>query len=495
MNEESADSMKSPRRILHRLAAAAAAVAIAGSLAACSQSGQSSAVSTQTPSTGSVAIFTPSDGISLSSDVPLNRWNDWTPALEQALEDAGVAKDDITSTSSSSLEKQSQDIQDYVVEHVNDAKDEQYADASTEASAITLVVAPACADGSIAKYYGDYVTQPTSSLNGDDKSSLERLASSLTLAQNAGMHVVLVSGTFEGFEPDAVIQMSTGRRIGALQATQMVKKLALDKASSSNPRHIEIVLPYDSSSDDGAEFAAEAFAGAWGVLQPYFQDGKAISPSGTLTASTTSSQWHEVACDGAKKESIEAEVKERLSPDGSKTPQAIDGIIAMNDFGASAVVSELDKLGYTGSAADINPSITISGIIDSFAGKKDLDKQSVPAPQGAGHSGSLAQGAQSDAWPLVTGYGAYVGNMPDIVDAKQWMTGLEDRDAIAQGTARICIALNQQQTLEGIESVEETAVNGTKTKTLEVPLLAVNASNLRETLIDPGYITLADAGL
>ncbi len=50
----------------------------------------------------------------------------------------------------------------------------------------------------------------------------------------------------------------------------------------------------------------------------------------------------------------------------------------MNNYIASEVIKELDDLGYTGSAADINPQITISGIVGNITGKKDLSRDAVP---------------------------------------------------------------------------------------------------------------------
>ena len=51
-------------------------------------------------------------------------------------------------------------------------------------------------------------------------------------------------------------------------------------------------------------------------------------------------------------------------------PVHLDGVISCNDYVAKNIADELDKLGYTGSSADINPSISISGIVDSITGKK-----------------------------------------------------------------------------------------------------------------------------
>ena len=88
-------------------------------------------------------------------------------------------------------------------------------------------------------------------------------------------------------------------------------------------------------------------------------------------------------------------------------------------------------LGDTGSAADINPSITISGIVDNITGKKDLKKQSVPDPAQAPESDdgdsdtedtSDSLDEQNSQWPIITGYGAYVSSIPTIVNGKQCMT-------------------------------------------------------------------------
>ena len=50
---------------------------------------------TVTQSTGAVAIFTPSDGITLSQHTPLNKWQALTPDLEHALQEQGFSREDI----------------------------------------------------------------------------------------------------------------------------------------------------------------------------------------------------------------------------------------------------------------------------------------------------------------------------------------------------------------------------------------------------------------
>ena len=64
-------------------------------------------------------MFTPSDGITLNQQTPLNKWAKLTPNLTKALTSAGFKKGDISHTTSDSLDKQSRAIQDYVVNHLS----------------------------------------------------------------------------------------------------------------------------------------------------------------------------------------------------------------------------------------------------------------------------------------------------------------------------------------------------------------------------------------
>ena len=77
---------------------------------------------TVTQSTGAVAIFTPSDGITLSQHTPLNKWAKLVPDITSELKKQGFKSANITTTTSSDLAKQSQDIQDYVVNHAVSAQ-------------------------------------------------------------------------------------------------------------------------------------------------------------------------------------------------------------------------------------------------------------------------------------------------------------------------------------------------------------------------------------
>ena len=470
---------------------------------------------------GRVAIFTPSDGITLSQHTPINKWAALVPEIKAALAKEQLSDKHIDAYTSGNLEDQSKELQDYVVNRLSERK------AGKTSAPTTLVVAPMTSPDSITRQYGDYISNP---LNADDKDKARaRLVSSLRLAAGAGMHVVLLANQVPGIHPDLFVQLSDARAIGQMQANKLASKLELDKASKDNPCRIEILLPNrpaDADSDkeeDQTEqgeqkeqnsFPAQAFAGIWQVLGPYFKDGRAISPSGRLQADSAEQDWQAVAFDPGKDASAAGkELAARLAMDnGEKAHTEVDGILAMNDFIVSGVVSELGDLGYRGSSADINPEISISGIVGSMAGRQDLHRQRVPKPaqspttqdpkgsetgssQAAGKVQDSASSDDHSAWPVISGYGAYVDNIPQIVDGRQWMTGLEDRLGLAGDIAKACAGLNSQGKVPSMETIQTINQNGKQLRRLSRPLVAVSATNLKATLIDTGYIKPADAGL
>ena len=490
---------------------------------------QSQATSTSTAEVpGRVAIFTPSDGITLSQHTPINKWAALVPELKSALTKEHLSSKRIDAYTSGNLEDQSKELQDYVVNRLSERKTEKTSEPTT------LVVAPMTSPDSITRQYGDYISKSLD-VDAKDKAS-SRLVSSLRLAAGAGMHVVLMANQVPGIQPDLFVQLSDARAIGQMQAEKLASKLELDKASKDNPCRIEILLPNRpadassdvSSTDTGAEanqaeqdqqedqnsFPAQAFAGIWQVLGPYFKDGRVDSPSGRLQADSTERDWQAVAFDPGKDASATGkELATRLSMnDDAKSHTEVDGILAMNDFIVSGVVSELRDLGYRGSSADVNPEISISGIVGSMAGRQDLHRQRVPkpaqSPASQNSSGSQADSSQNTgktqestssddhtAWPIISGYGAYADNIPQIVDGQQWMTGLEDRLGLAGDIAKACVNLNSQGKVPAMDTIQTVNQDGKQLHRLSRPLVAVSASNLKATLIDTGYIKPADAGL
>lgn len=543
---------------------------------------------------GHFAIFLPSDGITLSQHTPNNKWAAFLPELRQALNANHVEKPDIFVSTDASLTDQSRYLAEYVTSRIKDRKD---------GGPTTIILAPVAGADSITRQYGDYVSQDLTTLSaqaasisgpvagdgstgdqdrspaaapssggtksggkegsptpepsaskeeepddGDDADqqrwnedavAYKKMVSALKKARQSGMHVVLLSSDVPDVNPDLFVSFADARKIGRIQATELVRKLELDKASRQNPRRVEILLPIQAEdADDSARagdqtrsarnhgnFPAEAFAGIWEVLGPYFKDGRAVTPSGLLGMGSGPQDWPSISYDPGKDVSAtKAELAKRLhGSEGGRT--AIDGVIAMNDFIASGVVSELGDLGYTGSSADINPKISISGIVGNFTGRRDLNKKPVPSPKPTAAAQTpptadgrkepdrttVQDGQEKDAggadravgtpgddrpsWPIVTGYGAYTDNIPQIVDGEQWMTALEDRKGLANDLARACIGLNEKGKTGDIATITRLKTSGRELMTLDRPLVAVSASNLKSAMIDTNYIKPADAGL
>lgn len=552
------------------LALILAAGMLAG-LTACSTgntASPTSSSSSEITSHGRVAIFVPSDGLTISQQTPLSKWAKLVPELTKALKKQGLAEQDITTKTSGSLDAQSRDIQDYIVNAISSSTSSSSSSSTSSTSApsptssssdsattstrsssssrssstsssetensaadTTLIVAPLTTVQATTRQYGDYASHPltwtsdkiaagssrssssaptTSDSSSDgrqpdetstDAEAGQRLVTALTLARNSGMHIVVLSNTIQGFTPDAFIQTSTARQIGAMQAQQMVNKLALNKATADNPKSIEILLPHDTAQGSDTSFAEDSFVGIFDVLGPYIRAGKVISPSGKLTTKTTQRDWRSFAFDASKTNLVENTLGKRLGMTAaSQTHTRVDGIIAMNDAVASGVFTELESLQYTGTSADINPSISVSGIVNNIAGKKDLLRFSVPKParrsDSTGNGGTDKTEEEVNArWPIITGYGAYISGLPQIVNGKQWMTGMENRVALTSDVARLSNAMNTGKPVRDLSFVTIKSVNGASVADVLIPPVAISAGNLKTELIDPGYITLADAGL
>lgn len=367
----------------------------------------------------------------------------------------------------------------------------------------------------------------------------KRLATSLQLAKKAGVHVIMIARTVPGFQPDVLFHLSDAKSIGETQAATLVQKLALDRATQDNPRYIEVLLPChnqkninahastqtnkntesngnhtESTNEDNPlelddEFAKEAFSGIWKVLRPYFASGTLLSSSGTLHANSTENDWMNVAFDADDPDAVKKELTTRITVnDHQFTPSLrhVDGIIAMDDQIALQTAKTLSDLGYEGSAADINPSFTLPDVIGNFIGKRNLTKRPVPAPKNSPNHKENQEQADTEAakkddsqlkqWPAITGYGAYKNIMPNIVNGKQWMTTIENQAKISQDIVATCDSLNTTGKLSrSIATTPTNLGNGVSVPTIYEQLLAVSATNLKARLIDPGYISLADAGL
>lgn len=82
--------------------------------------------------------------------------------------------------------------------------------------------------------------------------------------------------------------------------------------------------------------------------------------------------------------------------------------------------------------------------------EQDLHRKKVPdpikAPENDGdatNDGSASEKAGDTQWPIITGYGAYVDELPQLVSGHQWMTAVEDRKGAATQLAQMCLKINQ----------------------------------------------------
>ena len=70
----------------------------------------------------------------------------------------------------------------------------------------------------------------------------------------------------------------------------------------------------------------------------------------------------------------------------------------------------------------------------------------IKAPENDGdatNDGSASEKARDTQWPIITGYGAYVDELPQLVSGHQWMTAVEDRKGAATQLAQMCLKINQ----------------------------------------------------
>ena len=111
--------------VTKRLFALLASTSLIMTMGACSSANETQSHETDSPSTatatdaGNVVIFTPSDGITISQQTPLSKWEKLVPEIVSSLKDNDVKGANITVKAAPSLDKQSQSVQDYVVNHVN----------------------------------------------------------------------------------------------------------------------------------------------------------------------------------------------------------------------------------------------------------------------------------------------------------------------------------------------------------------------------------------
>ena len=103
-----------------------------------------------------------------------------------------------------------------------------------------------------------------------------------------------------------------------------------------------------------------------------------------------------------------------------------------------------------------------------------------PAKTSSSDDDSDSDNKENAKWPIITGYGAYISSMPNIVNGKQWMTAMENRKALADDIAQTCVRLNTSGKLSKLGFIRSATVEGKKITTIHEETLAISADNLKE---------------
>lgn len=308
---------------------------------------------------------------------------------------------------------------------------------------------------------------------------------------------------------DAYVDMATPESIGVLQAREALSKIRANTLSASNPAQVLLLVPGNPRNEASKDF----LSGVFSVLETPLQQG-VIQLVGLPEVRSLSSFLDSSAARDFYfgSDLYSADISRRLTSllddlieqQGGTTASnglmkalpfvrsstiALDAVIAGTDYISTQLVSVLTSKGYQGSAADINPDVSLSGIVNSLSGKKVLNKHKVPYP-----ANTLPSAEFNSMWPVISGYGAI--DVPSIVSGKEWVTGISNEESIASLFALLArnAALHKKLAAK-VSELEGMTLSSRASRTLiSVDLVPISSSQVKN-LIKEGYISAADAGL
>ncbi|MBM6699449.1 sugar-binding protein [Bifidobacterium pullorum subsp. saeculare] len=224
------------------------------------------------------------------------------------------------------------------------------------------------------------------------------------------------------------------QEVGKLQGQYIEEKLGL-KDGKTGPFNVELMA--GSPTDNNA---SEYFKGAWDVLGKYYESGVLQAKSGKVPASAA--EWQSIGIDNWDRQKAQSEMENRINSfynDGTH----LDAVLAQNDAEATGTYNAVDAAGW-------------------------------------------------DYYPIITGQDAEKANVQAIVQGKQSMTVYKDTRELAKATAELIHDLVSGKKPDFSDSYN----NGTK----DVPSklltpVTVDKDNIKEVLVDSGYISAKDAGL
>lgn len=224
------------------------------------------------------------------------------------------------------------------------------------------------------------------------------------------------------------------KKVGSMQGQHIVDKLGLE-GGNKGPFNIELMS--GSPTDNNAKYY---FDGSWSALGKYFQSGVLQSRSGKVPKSVD--DWQSIGIDNWDRQKGQAEMENRINSfynDGTK----LDAVLAPNDAIALGTVNAVESAGW-------------------------------------------------NYFPLITGQDAEKANVRAIVQGKQSMTVYKDYKKLAQ----LAVGIIDDMAAGKKAKTSITYPNGKKEvpSKLAVPEI-VEKNNVKEKLVDSGYISAADAGL
>lgn len=349
----------------------------------------------------------------------------------------------------------------------------------------------------------------------DDQSAQTQLSHQLTQLTHTGVRVIECARQLAGYTPSLFIQTIDPYQIGRLQAQQVASKIELDQATSRDPRRLIILVP--GSSDDS--FSHEFLDGIWSVIGHAFSDHKAVIVGAShvrtedefLRSSQTSPFFLENSDALGDQRKITAIIDQQLKEEKhSSSPldvipalahdtTELDAVIAGTDYAAQQTVTVLTNHGYTGSAATINPEVTLQSVVNNLAGNRDLTKNKVPDPRNRtkGHHTAGTPSSSSSNWPIISGFGGYSASVSLVTSGKQWITGIVDEQTLSLAMATICrnaargVSLTKNLRLHTHSASDQHSV----LRVVCADIVPVTSENVKHALLDPGYASAADAGL
>lgn len=340
-------------KVVKKVAVAMAGVALLSSVAACSNTSRGGSDSTATLQKGDLI------GISMPTKAD-QRWNVDGSNLVKELEDAGFKTK---------------------LAYANNSPSQQSTDINNLVSAGAKAVVVASVDGTAV---GPAVKQ----------------------AKDGGATVIAYDRLIMNTDSVDYYVTFDLERTGILEAETIIRRLDLENGGGKDTPY-NIALFAGSDDDNNAPYF---FKGAWDLLQPYFESGQLVDPSGIVTKDFTVEDW--------KKISVHAW-------DQSQAQKQMDAIMT--------------KLGDKPLAAVLSPYDAISlGVMKSIKNARPDMSPSIPFDS--------KNATNKSAWPIITGQDGMDIAITNIYYGAQEQTVFKDVSLLSKQTTTLIKELSEGKT-------------------------------------------------